>query len=366
MRTRARRLALLCGIVLVQFGLFEAGLRLAGGSEAAPVFQRLFLDDPYIGYRLRPSTTIRFTTQEFSTEIAINSAGVRDEEIGAKPPNERRILVLGDSLVLAVQVPLQQTFCKRLEALLNERAAGVRYRVIDAGVQGYGPVEEALFYQRVTSKLEPDLVLVVTFVANDAIEAYQRAFRLSPHAGGPPPTHPHPVRARVRRIIRRSMVLQIINQRVDELRERFRGPHGAQPDLRLLTYATPEIPEVEHGLEISRDAIGRIAAEAARTGAKTAIVLMPARLQLDDEEFTRMRGFVEPAGYRMDPDVADARFAAAYQPLGLPVLDLLPEFRRASDPRAIFFESTVHLTPAGHERAAEALLRFLDTHHLRP
>jgi lysophospholipase L1-like esterase len=366
MRTRAQRLALVGGIVLVQFGLFEAGLRLAGGSEAAPAFQRLFLDDPYIGYRLRPSTTTRFTTQEFSTDIAINSAGVRDEEIGGKAPKERRILVLGDSLVLAVQVPLAQTFCKRLEALLNEHASGLRYRVIDAGVQGYGPVEEALFYQRFVSKLEPDLVLVVTFVANDAIEAYQRAFRLSPGAEGPPPTHPHPIRAPLRRIIRRSVVLQIINQRLDQVRERFHRPGRVQPDLRLLTYATPEVPEVAHGLDISRDAIGRIASDAARTGAKTAIVLMPARLQLDGEEFARMRDFVEPAGYQMDPDAANARFAAAFQPLGLPMLDLLPEFRRASDPRTIFFESTVHLTPAGHELAAEALLRFLDARHLRP
>src|SRR5215831_12472282 len=145
------RLAALAGIGLLQFAAFETALRIVGGSEAAPAFQRLFVDDPVIGYKLRPATAIRFTTADFSTDISINSAGVRDEDFGPKAANERRIVVLGDSLVLAVQVPLQQTFCKQLEATLNARSSGVRYRVIDAGVQGYGPVEEVLFYERVAS-----------------------------------------------------------------------------------------------------------------------------------------------------------------------------------------------------------------------
>ena len=106
-------------------------------------------------------------------------------DIGPKPPGERRVVVLGDSLVLAVQVPREATFCARLEARLNAGApAGVRYRVINAGVQGYGPVEELLFYRRVASRFDADLVLVATFVANDAVEAFDAAWRLD---GSRPP-----------------------------------------------------------------------------------------------------------------------------------------------------------------------------------
>ena len=171
MTTTSGRLALLAVIILAWFGVFEASLRVAGSSEADPTFRNLFTLDPVIGYRLHPSTSIRYTTSEFSTDISINSAGVRDDEIGPKPPGERRIVVLGDSLVLAVQVPLQQTFCKQLERRLNGRGGATHYRVINAGVQGYGPVEDALFYERVAARLQPDLVVVVVFVANDAIEA---------------------------------------------------------------------------------------------------------------------------------------------------------------------------------------------------
>lgn len=360
------RVAALAAIAVLQFALFETALRLVGGSEAAPAFQRLFVDDPVIGYKLRPSTAIRFTTADFSTDIAINSAGVRDDELGPKAANERRIVVLGDSLVLAVQVSLRQTFCKQLEAALNARSNGTRYRVIDAGVQGYGPVEEVLFYERVASKLQPDLVLLVTFVANDAVEAFEHGFRLQ--SGGPAGAPPPPPRLddRLRRIVRRSMVLQIVRQRVDLVRGRFAFGSAPRPDLRLLTYATPEPPELTAGFEISRTAVGRLARDASEAPARFAIVLMPARLQLDGEEFERMRAPVAAVGYAMGVDTATARFAAALRPLGAPMVDLLPAFRRAPDPKRVFFDSTVHLTPEGHAIAANAILAFLDAQGLTP
>ena len=75
-----RRLALLAALTLVWFFVFEAGLRMYGGSEAAPAFQQLFMPDPATGHRLRPGASTEFTTAEFSTTIAINPQGVRDDE----------------------------------------------------------------------------------------------------------------------------------------------------------------------------------------------------------------------------------------------------------------------------------------------
>src|SRR5213076_717740 len=130
-----------------------------GHSEAAPAFQALFMPDPVIGYRLRPTSRTRYATAEFDTEIAINAQGVRDEnDIGPKPANERRIVVLGDSLVLSVQVDRRKTFCQLLEDRLNKDGGGIHYRVINAGVQGYGPVEERLFFREIARGFQPDLV----------------------------------------------------------------------------------------------------------------------------------------------------------------------------------------------------------------
>ena len=121
---RLRRALLFLAIAAAQFALFEIALRAWGHSEASPAFQSLFMHDPVIGHRLRPNARTRFVTAEFGTEIAINGQGVRDDaEIGPKAADERRIVVLGDSLVLSVQVEPRQTFCELLEARLNARTA---------------------------------------------------------------------------------------------------------------------------------------------------------------------------------------------------------------------------------------------------
>jgi hypothetical protein len=68
---------LLVGIAAAQFGIFEAGLRIWGSSEAAPSFQGLFEPDPAIGYRLKPHARMRFTTSEFTADIETNGAGLQ-------------------------------------------------------------------------------------------------------------------------------------------------------------------------------------------------------------------------------------------------------------------------------------------------
>lgn len=97
-------------VMAVQFGLLEAALRTWGSSEAAPAFQGLFINDPAIGYGLKPGARVQFATAEFDTGIAINSSGVRDdEEIGPKGADERRTLVLGDRALPGPDLFFQQT-----------------------------------------------------------------------------------------------------------------------------------------------------------------------------------------------------------------------------------------------------------------
>ena len=101
----------------LEFALLEAGLRVYGSSEGTTTFQSLFMPDPHVGVRLRPGARIRYTTVEFTHGHRDQRAGRarRSSRSGPKAPDERRVLVLGDSLVLSVQVPLAQTFCKDLE-----------------------------------------------------------------------------------------------------------------------------------------------------------------------------------------------------------------------------------------------------------
>jgi hypothetical protein len=354
---RLRRVLLFVAIAGAQFALFEVGLRTWGHSEAAPAFQSLFMPDPAIGYRLQPNARVRFVTAEFDTHININAQGVReDDPIGPKAPNERRIVVLGDSLVLSVQVDRQYTFCQLLEDRLNRKGGPIRYRVINAGVQGYGPVEELLFFRQVALAFQPDLVVDTLFVGNDAEEAVTSAPRLR---AGPRPTAEvvkDSLVTRLRRIVRRSMVLQIARLRVLSVTDRF-STRIAPPEPPLQSYAEHPAARIAEGLRITRECVEAIARDAAAAGARTMVMLMPARFQVNDEDYGHLKDAVEHAGGKLVRDAASARFEAALAPTGVPRLDVLPALRAAGPD--VFFLQTVHLTRRGHEIVADQLETFI-------
>jgi hypothetical protein len=351
-----RRVALCLVILAAEFAVLEAGLRIHGGTDASPAFQSLFMQDPAVGHRLKPNAQARYTTAEFSTDLAINAQGVRDDgPIGPKADDERRVVVLGDSLVLSVQVPLVETFCKRLEARLNATGDGRRWRVINAGVQGYGPVQEWFFFDRVAAALQPDIVLIVAFVGNDAIEANDTERWLE---AGQPVQADAPVVGGLRRVARSSIVLQLLKMRWDQFRARFTTDAPERP---LATYLGDPPPEVANGLDVSRRAFERIAVRAREAGARPAIVLMPARFQTDDADYGRLAEIVRRSGGELVRQSGTARFLAALAPLQVPMLDLQPALERQPDRVTLFFERNIHLTPRGHDVVGGALFEFLET-----
>jgi lysophospholipase L1-like esterase len=356
---RARRLLAFGVILAAQFWILEAALRTWGSSEAAPSFQGLFEGDPTIGYRLKPHARTRFVTSEFAAEIAINGMGLRDdEEIGPKPAGERRIVLLGDSLVLSVQVPFEQTFGELLERRLNARGGLVRYRVLNAGVQGYGPIEEQLFFRRLAGRVEPDIVIAVVFVGNDAEEAVGSKRKLADDQRSAGEVTGDSLTTRLRRLVRRSMVLQILRLRVVSATERFTTTL-APPDPPLQSYAANPAPRIAEGLDISRAAIEDVMRTASAAGATTAVALMPARFQVDDPDYGRLKAGVANSGGELLRDAATERFDRALAPLPIPRLDVLPALRRALPGADLFYQETVHLTPRGHQVVAEALATFV-------
>ncbi|MFL6279766.1 MAG: SGNH/GDSL hydrolase family protein [Vicinamibacterales bacterium] len=354
-RNPLRRIGLFALIVAVQFALFEAALRTWGSSEAAPAFQGLFADDPVVGYRLKPGARTRFTTSEFDTELAVNASGVRDDEaIGPKAPDERRILLLGDSLVLAVQVPFRQTFGELLEQRLNSRGSRVHYRVINAGVQGYGPVQELLLCRSLLPVVKPDLIIDTLFVGNDIedavsgqalLEGRQRAISVR-----------EATTMRLRRLVRRSMVLQVFRVRALTATGRFTRT-AAPPEPPLQSYASDPAPRIAQGLSIIHRVVQQIDQEGRASGARTAVMLMPARFQVNDEDYGHLRDAVSQAGGILVRDAAGERIDGALRDLPVPRFDALPALRAAG--ADAFFLHTVHLTPRGHEVVAAALERFL-------
>src|SRR6185295_3641726 len=91
----------------------------------------------------------------------LESHGFRGREL-ADPKRGPRVLVVGDSLVMAQTSPLEETYCVKLDAALGRQA-----EVVNAGVSGYGPDQACLRMEQLLAPLAPELVVLVLCAHND-------------------------------------------------------------------------------------------------------------------------------------------------------------------------------------------------------
>ncbi len=158
--------ALLVSTILT-IAAVEVALRLANpwGIELfslLPYHMQGMVDHPQLGYVHPQSTSYRLGRNR----VSLNSHGFRDDEMPLeKPPGERRILVLGDSVTFGWGVDQGEDFPARLEALLRKQQGGA-WQVINSGVNGYNSQQQAEFFATKGIRFQPDIVLLV-YVAND-------------------------------------------------------------------------------------------------------------------------------------------------------------------------------------------------------
>ena len=85
--------------------------------------------------------------------IHINKYGIRNREISNPMKSDvRRIIVLGDSFTFASAIDGEDIFTSKLEKILNQNS-NEKYEVINAGVEGYGTVQELLLMRRLRDNL---------------------------------------------------------------------------------------------------------------------------------------------------------------------------------------------------------------------
>ena len=154
------------------------------------------------------------------------------------------------------------------------------------------------------------------------------------------------------------MVLQILRLRVLSATSRITTT-VAPPEPPLQSYAARPAPRIDEGLTIARHSIEDIANAASSAGAATIVALMPARFQVDEPDYLRLKIAVESTGGELVRDAASERFDRALSALPIPRIDLLPALRRAQPGPDLFFQDTVHLTPHGHQVVADALDAFI-------
>ncbi len=140
-------------------------------SEVEPMFTRLIPSIPTWA-NARPAW-----------RLATNSRGIRNEEVSpTKPASTLRIIVLGDSWTVGVNLDREQTYPRRLSRSLTSSLPTGQVEVINYGAIGATAETGRRLIDRVLG-LDPDLV-VVAYAQNDesAVRDGKPAFHLDERA----------------------------------------------------------------------------------------------------------------------------------------------------------------------------------------
>jgi len=142
---------------LAFFGLLflasaEIGLRIYGFGDPL-----LYQQDPEVGFYFRPNQDVRYPGRT----IQVNKYGMRSLDFPEpKPADEYRILMLGDSTLAGTRVGNRELYSSLLEAKLNENSAGKKFRVLNAGVNAWGPLHMLAYVQKFGS-FQSDLGMIL-------------------------------------------------------------------------------------------------------------------------------------------------------------------------------------------------------------
>lgn len=317
-----------------------------------------------------PSFRYTYTRAGFSNEVRYNALGLRGPDPApVKTPGTLRLAVLGDSFVEGKQVGEKEVFTAVLERLAA--AEGRRLEVINAGVGGYGTADELLLWERAVAALRADLVLAA-FFPNDVRNNVERTWfdlregRVVQVAEPPRPRVRWLYEAQKFLVSRLHLAYLVKNAALtlsgtapDRRTEAAAVPHGKLVEEEDVYLVDPP-PRLARGWPLTFALLAELARRVEASGARYAVVLVPDRYQVDAALWRQHaeRLGLDPAAF--DLEQPQRRFAEWSSETGIPVIDLLPELRRRNRDNSFYHLLDAHWNAAGHQVAAEALLRELD------
>jgi hypothetical protein len=356
------RLSLACAGVLVALGVAECGLRVIGYEGAEARVQRRF--DRRYGEVPRDSWIWRFDIDP-AQHRAVELRGRRFAL--PKPPGERRVLFLGDSATEGAFVAEDACYPRVFEALAAERSAHAP-RVINAGVWGMTTIDEYHLLEDKLLRLQPDVVVIGLFMANDLNMNLGHTERVRQHLGP------------WGQLAQRSALAHYLGLRVlaSAARDAARAAWAplelslvderglrmlSYPEGELATYVQPESRSIAHAYEVLQSVLSDFKRLGQRHGFELRVLLIPSPSRVLSRlavlhspqllsELAAQGVSIAPA--QIDVDAPTRRVLGVCAALSIPCVDPTPALAKLG-PRA-FFPHDEHPTAPAHRALAQALL----------
>ena len=362
-----RRFAVNGGLILVSLGvalvLAELLLRVAFPQQLG------------VWYSLRnglvihpPSTRVRLST--FGQEVAFNSLGMRDVEHEiAKAPGTIRVLVLGDSFMEALQVPLEASFPRLLEQRLAAMT-GQRIEVINAGVSGWGTDQQLQYLTEYGMALKPDLVLIGMTLHNDVSDNLGQQFHMLKD-GQVVARPPFEIPSREFRLLKIKDYLAS-HSHLTQLLRRYKYLGEVKVAARQLDDHVSQLlrgdepTSIEKGWRLTAGLISEVQRQAARDGARTAVFLIPLSIQIYDDMLKQWLAERGLSASDIELDKPQAAMERVGKATGVDVIDPLGAFRawHRRQGRGLHLVGEGHWNPDGHRLAAAVVAEELTRREL--
>ena len=360
LRGVALNIALVCVAFAAALGMAEVLVRLVAPQQLIVRRPDVWEAVDTLGWTHRPDVNTTVNTGERPVHVFTDRDGWRVGRAG-RVEASRRILLLGDSFMEALQVEYEQSVAGLLEARLTARL-GEPVAVRNTAVGGWDPPQYLLQARRQIGRESYGLVLVSVFMGNDVVA--QRVERYPP---GPPVDLPFQPLRLPRHLTYREFVSAVLYPINDFLKARshlfvFLKTRAAALRMRAglsadyfpddLLRREASSPRWTVTAQMLRDI--RDLAQAHHM--PTLFALIPAAFQVDTAAFHRaLRGYnIDPTA--VDLDQPERLLSDAMRAYGLDVIDVLPEFRQGEhDGRRLYGTVDPHLSPEGHELLEQLL-----------
>lgn len=346
------------GIVLVLFGVLLGAELLVERFAPQEVYgwgEKAALEpSATFGWRLKPSSATHLRWLGYDYQVVANSLGFPEPEYPAQaPPATYRILVTGDAFTSAEGQDTDRSWARLLESNLEQRVPDRNMEVLNFAITGYGPNQYAAVIDQFAPIYRPDLILIEMFVndyqdvlLSDADFQSAIGFDLPDQTGW-------------------SARLHLLHLR-DLLRQTFIAPVAewltGQPD--ALGYTLGNFAAVERkradwitSLQRVRDRLTAIRQAADAIGARVAIVMVPASIQVCTPN--QLDYFPQEIdlndGSRFDLDQPQRATQKLAQALHFGYYDLRPALRKLAVELCPYVPFNMHWTADGHRAAADTV-----------
>lgn len=334
-------------ITLLSLALLEICFRI---YAVYPSDSSLFVNDLAIGHRMRPNVAVG----GFKT----NSFGFNDIEHKKEKRNRStRIAFIGDSFVFGV-VPRAKNFTFVVQELAEQSGADIE--VLNMGIPGAGPRNYLSLLQKDVVLMDADVVCIVFFVGNDINQSHPD-FKTQVWWGSP------------REVLRQPYLIglsaeysyvykafraarRLIWERMAKSSETFsRKTFLSIEHQRSAVFKIRQSSQVKASYREAVRIVKQMAGHSEKNKMKFLLVLAPDELQVNEQlrlDLARQYNMnLTKYDFKQPQRVLTEKFAA----LEIPVIDLLPHFRKNSLEAPLYAKQDTHWNEEGNRLAAEKI-----------